>query len=317
MNTLLTNSPEQAAEFLLQEQVIAFPTETVYGLGACIDSEKALSQIFTIKGRPADNPLIVHIANLKQLESLAQNLIPEAEALIKAFWPGPLTLVLESNKQISPLINAGLSTIAIRQPNHNLALKLIEIVGKPLAAPSANISGKPSGTKAKHVLADFQGLIPCVLEGETVYGLESTVVNCQKAGEVNILRLGSISFEALKKVIPNIQISAKNQEASPGTKYKHYSPQAQVKLIEQVELIENISTTNCKAFCAYIGFEQPKQSFSKVQIINSCEEYATYLFSFFRECDEIGLKTIYCQIPPAKGLGLALRDRLQKAALIK
>ncbi len=309
MHTLLTLSVRSAAEFLNKQEIIAFPTETVYGLAGRIDSEKALNKIFQAKGRPADNPLIVHIYCFEQLSGLAENLNPNALKLIENFWPGPLTLILEGTKQISPLINAGLGTIAVRQPKHQMALELIEEVGIPLAAPSANLSGKPSGTLAKHILEDFDGLIPCILDGgATIHGLESTVVNCQKPEEINILRLGSIPFEALQEVIPNIKINNNNKSASPGLKYKHYAPRAQVQLINCPKEINSFFE------CAYIGFEPAHQNIQKQKIINSNELYAAVLFAFFRECDEMGFKTIFCQMPQPSGLGLTLIDRLLKAS---
>jgi L-threonylcarbamoyladenylate synthase len=314
MKTHLTKSAEVAAQYLKDGNVVAFPTETVYGLGADINNEKALSEIFKLKGRPADNPLIVHISKVSQLAHLAAIVPEEAHKLIELFWPGPLTLIFKAQDNISNLVTAGLETVAVRLPNHQLALKLLDCFGAPLAAPSANISGKPSSTKYQNVLADFDQKIPCLLVGETQIGLESTVLDCSVWPFV-LLRNGSVSLEDLQKVVPEIVLVSSLQEdapvRSPGLKYKHYAPEAKVRLLIGPESNTEVEDEDA----AYIGIGEPMGAqFKKQLICSSLEHYAKELFAFFRECDQEQIKIIYCKWPPETGIGRALRDRLKRAS---
>jgi L-threonylcarbamoyladenylate synthase len=319
MQTLITNSISEAAGCLRNGELVAFPTETVFGLGARFDDEEALKKIFLAKGRPSDNPLILHVSSVEQAKSLCQCVSAEAELLMKHFWPGPLTLVFKKRSSVNNLISAGLDTVALRMPNHAVALSLIQELGLPIAAPSANLSGKPSATKAEHVLHDFNGRIACILEGETVHGIESTVLDCSTE-DVFLLRSGSCSVSEIQKLIPNLKINNKQSiEAprSPGMKYKHYSPNAEVILLktfsDSSQTFPEIITDAVNS--AFIGLDQLLGfSFKKVCICSSPEEYAQNLFSFFRDCDEEKINNIYCQMPTVDGIGLALTERLEKAA---
>lgn len=232
MKTTITNNPAVAAEFIKAGEIAAFPTETVYGLGANAYSEKAVKKIFKAKGRPADNPLIVHVANKKDISLLAREITPSAKKIISKFFPGPVTVILKKNEIIPGATTASLDTIAIRMPASKLALALIKAAGAPIAAPSANLSGSPSPTNFIHVLRDFNKKIPCLLIGPSArYGLESTVIDCTGKHPV-ILRPGSITLEQVKKLDKNTVIQKRAAKIkSPGQKYKHYSPKAVVKLI--------------------------------------------------------------------------------------
>jgi L-threonylcarbamoyladenylate synthase len=229
----------RAVEILQREGVVAFPTETVFGLGARIFSEKAINKIFEVKGRPKDNPLIAHISDLGFVEQIAQNVPLTFYKLAEKFFPGPLTLVVPKSPRVPSSVSAGLSSIAIRMPCHPLALSLIRLVGEPLVAPSANLSGRPSSTDFLHVLEDFEGVIPGLIVGQGAdVGIESTVVSLLN-GKVEILRPGSISREELEehlgiRVTVNSGIG-KSPTASPGVKYKHYAPDAKLFLYHTIE----------------------------------------------------------------------------------
>lgn len=224
---------EEVAACLQGGGVVAFPTETVYGLGACYDDVGAVREIFSIKGRPKDNPLIVHIADLAQVEGIAQEVPDLFFSLAKAFWPGPLTMVVPKNSSVVDEVSAGLSTVAIRMPRHPLALELLRKVQSPLVAPSANVSGRPSPTNSFDVAEDLMGKIPWILDGgECTFGIESTVLLVQEEG-VLLLRLGAISQEDLQKVVDvPIQRGGKDAlQASPGTRYRHYAPKTPLRLV--------------------------------------------------------------------------------------
>ncbi|KHE69210.1 L-threonylcarbamoyladenylate synthase, partial [Halobacillus sp. BBL2006] len=231
------SSIEEAAQLLRNQHVVAFPTETVYGLGADATNEEAVQRIFEAKGRPSDNPLIVHVADIEQVEELAQNIPERAYQLMEAFWPGPLTLVLESNGVAAKNVTAGLSTIGIRMPDHPLALALLRNAGKPLAAPSANRSGRPSPTEAEHVWQDLNGRVSGILDGgATGVGVESTVLDCTSQPPV-ILRPGGVTKEDLEKILSKVDIDnalkdEQRQPKSPGMKYTHYAPEAPLWLVE-------------------------------------------------------------------------------------
>ena len=313
MKTKTTQSPSLAARYIANGEVVAFPTETVYGLGANIFNEEAIRKIFEAKGRPSDNPLIAHIADLSQLKSVASEVPPIAEKLIEAFFPGPLTLVLPKHKQIPAVATAGLNTVGVRMPSHPIAQQLLRACGVPLVAPSANLSGRPSPTTWQAVREDLSGRIACILKGDqTKVGLESTVVDC--TGKVPlILRAGGITLEQLRAVIPETDIAAHddhNAPKSPGTKYRHYSPRAQVFV---ANFPQHIVPAN---EAAYIGIDPPSrvEAFQKTLLCKDVAEYAHSLFQFFRECDDSEVKTIYCQAVSEEGLGLALMDRIRRAA---
>ncbi len=227
-----------AASLIREGELVAFPTETVYGLGASIFNPAAIQRIYQAKGRPSDNPLIAHIADLKDLSRIAIDIPDDFYILSAAFFPGPLTLVLKRHPAVPALVSAGLDTIAVRQPSHPIAQALIRLVGDPLVAPSANLSGKPSSTRAQHVLEDFSGKIAAVIEGgSSQIGIESTVLSL--VGEPTILRLGHITQEELEAVLGRkvSNATAHTAVASPGMKYRHYAPLAKVLLFPTLDAL--------------------------------------------------------------------------------
>lgn len=314
MKTIVTTSINIAAEFIKKGELVAFPTETVYGLGANVFNEEAIRKIFIAKKRPMDNPLIVHISNLNQINLLAKKITPAAQKIIEKFFPGPITIILKKNDVISDLVSGGLDTIAIRMPDLELTKKFIDKCGIPIAAPSANLSGSPSPTSWKHVYNDLNKRIVCILKGPSCkVGIESTVIDC--TGKIPIiLRPGFISYDELKEVLPTIKIytkKSKEKPKSPGMKYKHYSPKAKVILINSIDELTNYNINLDTS--AYIGLEFVK-GLKKVKRVKNLADYAKNLFKFFRECDELKIKTIFCQRVSEIGIGLALMNRLTKAA---
>jgi L-threonylcarbamoyladenylate synthase len=250
MKTLLLQ-PDQvdlAAALLSDGQLVAFPTETVYGLGAPIFSADAVAKIFTAKGRPSDNPLIAHLSCMDQVAQIAIEIPETFYRLAEAFFPGPLTVVLQRHPDVPAIVSAGLETIALRMPAHALASELIARVGQPLVAPSANLSGKPSATLSSHVLEDFEGKISAVLEGgKTQYGIESTVLSLLGPQPV-ILRPGAITLEQIAQVLGcEVAIASKTNETriiSPGMKYRHYAPSTPVRLFEDRSQLLDYAHTN-------------------------------------------------------------------------
>ena len=322
-----------AARYIRDGEVVAFPTETVYGLGANIFDEAAIRRIFDAKGRPVDNPLIAHIADLAQIDSIAAEIPPAARLLIDRFFPGPLTVILPKRREVPLIATGGLETIGVRMPDHEVAIDLLRACGVPLVAPSANISGRPSPTTWQAVRSDLDGRIACILQGEpTRVGLESTVVDCT-APIPAILRAGAITFEQLREVIPEILVPEHYSHGipdpaekkspgpkssgpprpgpkSPGMKYRHYSPRARVIVCHSPTALQPVGRT------AYIGLDplHNPQEFASIAICRDIADYAARVFQFFRECDAAGIETIFCQSVDSEGLGMALMDRLTKAA---
>lgn len=311
MITKLTRSPNVAARFIQSGEVVAFPTETVYGLGANVFDAVAIEKIFLAKGRPSDNPLIAHLGHVSELELLTSHVTPTAAKLIDHFFPGPLTIVLPKHKNVPAIATAGLETIGVRMPRHPLALRFIRACGVPLVAPSANLSGKPSPTTWQAVKADLDGRIACILQGEpTDVGLESTVVDC--TGYVPlVLRTGAITLEQLQEVISTTRLAehqANTPARSPGLKYKHYAPRA------QVVIVDDVNAAIAMQDAAFIGLHLPQAAFQHIQHCANVNEYAQKLFQFFRDCDASGVRVIYCEVVSETGLGLALMDRIKRAA---
>lgn len=312
MRTLITTSYKAAADYISRNQVAAFPTETVYGLGANAFESDAVKKIYAAKGRPSDNPLIVHVGSVEQIPSVVSSIPKQAEKLIEEFFPGPLTLVLPKNKRISALATAGLSTVGVRIPQHELAQKFLIECGLPVAAPSANLSGSPSPTSWQAVKNDLNGRIPCILKGDpSRVGVESTVVDCTGSSPV-ILRAGGVTLEQLREVISStrLQKQQSNVPKSPGVKYRHYSPFA------YVFIVSGVSETVPMKRSAYIGLNSVgKSAFGMKKICRNEAEYARSLFQFFRDCDAHDMETIYCEQVSEDGIGLALMDRIRKAAM--
>ncbi|MDT9546181.1 MAG: threonylcarbamoyl-AMP synthase [Chlorobium sp.] len=312
MKTLITDSPLEAAALLIAGKTVAFPTETVYGLGAAIDSPAAIAEVFKAKGRPQDNPLIVHISTPEELPRVASKLSPEAELLVSRFFPGPLTLVLPKSNEVPYAVTAGLDSVGVRCPAHPVAHEFLKCCHTPVAAPSANRSGRPSATSWEAVRNDLDGRIAAILKGSNSrIGLESTIVDCTGPNPV-MLRAGAITLEELQEVIPAITPAGKTQKneplKSPGLKYPHYAPRATVVTHEQGK------SPALTPDSAWIGLGVPPVGITIKKTCISLDEYAQELFSFFRHCDREAVQTIYCELPPEKGLGRAIRDRLNRAA---
>lgn len=311
MKTVLTESPFEAAGFIKKGGIVAFPTETVYGLGANVFDENAVAKIFEAKQRPNDNPLIAHVGNLEQIESLVEEITPNAQKFIEAFFPAPLTLVLPKSEKVPLVATANLETIGVRMPRNKVAQEFLKYCETPVVAPSANLSGKPSPTGWQAVYEDLNSRIDCILQGEmTEIGLESTVVDCT-GGVPLILRSGAVTLEQLQEIIPETQIYQlqKNETPkSPGLKHRHYSPRAKVILVESGKWKVESSEA------AFIGINTLERKFELIKICASVEDYAHEVFAFFRECDARKIETIYCETVAEKGIGLALMDRLRRAA---
>ncbi|MDE6124192.1 MAG: threonylcarbamoyl-AMP synthase [Eubacterium sp.] len=312
-----------AGEIIKSGGLVAFPTETVYGLGADALNEEAVKKIYIAKGRPSDNPLIVHIAEKEDIIPLVKEVTPAAKALIDKFFPAPLTIILQKSEWIGNTVSGGLDTVAVRMPQNETARALIRAAGTPIAAPSANTSGLPSPTKAKHVIDDMNGKIDAIICGEDCdFGVESTVITL--ATEIpTILRPGAITKEMLEDVIGKVDVAKAVLEgmgqnevaASPGMKYKHYAPKAKVLLVnaskEKYEAFVN-SKKDAFALC----FEEdnitiPKVTFGKES--DDCSQ-AKELFDALRQLDEMGAKKVYARIPHKNGVGMAVYNRLIRAA---
>jgi L-threonylcarbamoyladenylate synthase len=314
----------KAAAIIRDGDLVAFPTETVYGLGADALNPSALRRIYEVKGRPADNPLILHVALRDQLALVAAAVPNLAHGLIEAFWPGPLSLVLPKSSRISDLATGGLATVAVRMPAHPVALALIREAATPLAAPSANRSGRPSPTTAQHVCDDLQGRIPLILDaGATTIGVESTVLDVTCAPPV-LLRPGGISREAIEAVMGPLRTTADAslRQRSPGMRYRHYSPRAHVHILEapQAEALQAAlaaalqrgARVGCLLHRLELREVPPGVPVSRVG--GGVEDYARALFAALRGLDAHGLDVILVEGVSEEGLGLAVMDRLRRAA---
>ncbi|NOT59405.1 MAG: threonylcarbamoyl-AMP synthase [Acidobacteria bacterium] len=312
LETLLTTDLHEAARFIQRGELVAFPTETVYGLGADVFNESAIGKVFAAKGRPSDNPLIAHVSHQDQIKQLAADIPDDAQKMIDAFFPAPLTLVLPKHDRVPLLASAGLQTIGVRMPRHDLAREFITACGTPLVAPSANLSGSPSPTTWQAVAADLLGRIACILQGvQTEVGLESTVVDCTGDAPV-VLRTGGVTLEQLQAIVPatrKADATDLHQPKSPGLKYRHYAPHATVVMVSEMNELKG------NEHAAWIGLHAPRSS--DWHLIKQCAdvaEYAHELFAFFRACDAQGIKAIYCEAVAEQDLGVALMDRIRRAA---
>jgi len=313
---------ERAASVIRKGGLVAFPTETVYGLGADATNEQAILGIFQAKGRPADNPLIVHISNSEMLARVAENVSENTTGLIEEFWPGPLTLVLKRGREVAPSVSAGLDTVAVRMPQSNIALELIRRSRVPIAAPSANLSGRPSPTRANHVERDLLGRIDMILDGgETKIGIESTVLDMTSEPPL-ILRPGWITREQIAEVIGDVATAVSEDELkrSPGTRHRHYSPNARVILMEQAtrELIEETCRRHLEdgpvAFLGHSRIDINNADFHSLILESSAEDYAHSIYSALRELDAKRPQVIIIEGINEAGEGAAVMDRLRRAA---
>lgn len=324
MKTLLLGTDNKdlarASDILRSGGLVAVPTETVYGLGANAFDKNACLKIFEAKGRPADNPLIVHIAHQSQLLDIVEEVNENAEKLINSFWPGPLTIVMKKSNKIPAEVSAGLDTVAVRMPSHKTAYQLLDMCGIPIAAPSANTSGKPSPTTAKHVFEDMNGRIDAIVDGGScTVGLESTVIDVTE-DVPKLLRPGGITYEqlcdVLGTVIKNYEFKDGEVPKSPGVKYKHYAPKAQVFVVKG-NFSEYIKE-KCDEYKKIGILCHNKYNFPQNCIVrymgDSPEEYANTLFSHLRDFDSECVDVIFAEDIDDKGINLAVSNRLYKAA---
>ncbi len=316
-----------AAELLKNGGLVAIPTETVYGLAADATNGAAVERIFKAKGRPQDNPLIVHISSYEQLEQLVSHIPEHAKRLMETFWPGPLTVILPKSNLVPEQVSAGLPTVAVRFPSHPTARAVIQKAGVPLAAPSANVSGSPSPTAAAHVLHDLDGKIDAVIDGgPCTVGLESTVITLAEETPV-LLRPGAVTLEQLQQVLGTVkmadavlhQLEQGSVAASPGMKYKHYAPKAKLILLEGSDeaffhYVNAHAAEGVAALC-YDGQESslcvPAVTYGK----KDCpQEQAQQLFRALRKLDDLNYKLVYAACPQSEGLSLAVYNRMIRAA---
>ncbi len=312
MKTTLTTSPQVAAAFIRAGELAAFPTETVYGLGADVFRPNAVEKIYEAKGRPVDNPLIVHVSEMDQVDAVAVDVPSYARRLIDRLFPGPLTLVLRKSPSIPSIVTSGLDTVAVRMPDHAVARSFLAACGTAVAAPSANRSGRPSPTTWQAVFDDLDGHISCILKGErAAFGLESTVVDCTEESPI-VLRSGAVSVERIRNVVASVRAASRADEEagrSPGLRHRHYAPLARVRPVQS-------APRDPEARSAYIGTTAPRHPhpYERILVCSDTREYAYELFDFFRACDAAGIRTIYCELPAPGGLGTALVDRLLRAS---
>lgn len=325
---LNTEAIEKAGEILRAGEVVAIPTETVYGLAANAYDGSAVSKIFKAKGRPQDNPLIVHIAKVETLSDLVAEVPKAAKKLAAAFWPGPLTIILPKSEKIPDAVSAGLPTVAVRMPSHPVAHAVIEAAGVPLAAPSANLSGSPSPTNAKYVLDDMHDRIPLILDGgSSAVGVESTVITLATA-RPRVLRPGGITVEQLRALLGEVDVddavlhklAEGVRAASPGMKYKHYAPRAEITIVKGTleEFRRYVEAKEKDAFV--LCFAGEEQYFPHAVTYGREDDglsQANRLFDALRELDEQGANTVYARCPALSGVGLAVYNRLIRAAGFK
>ncbi len=316
---------KQASDIIKNGGLVAFPTETVYGLGGNGLDKEAVRKIFSAKDRPMDNPLILHISSLSQLEGLVKEITPCAKTLIDNFWPGPMTLIFKKKDIVPFETSGGLNTVAIRFPENEIACEFIKFCNLPIAAPSANTSGRPSPTKAQHVFEDMNGKIEMILDGgECEIGLESTVIDVTGDTPV-ICRPGGVTLEQVKKFFPlacyDKHLTEENSEdfkpISPGMKYKHYAPKGDLIVLDgDFDKIKSLVLKEKDA--GFITFDQYRITNSDKEFslgnINSPLDCSHRLFDILRKCDSLKLTKIYSMRPPADGVGFALCNRLFKAA---
>lgn len=328
-----TDIIKQAGDILKSGGLVAFPTETVYGLGADALNEQAAKKIYAAKGRPSDNPLIVHITNMEALDKITEYIPQEARIVADAYWPGPLTMIFRKSEIVPMGTTGGLNTVAVRMPSHEIAREVIDAGGGYIAAPSANTSGRPSPTAAEHVQEDLSGRIDMIVDGGAVeIGVESTILDMTVTPPM-ILRPGAITREMLNEVIGEVAVdktlmnpNSKKAPKAPGMKYRHYAPKADLTVIEG-ELDRVADEINRLAQeklsegykVGIIGTEETvgKYPFGDVKCIGTREDEATiasHLFGILREFDNDGVEYIYSESFDSEGIGSAIMNRLLKAA---
>ena len=333
-NNLEEELINQAGEILQKGGLVAFPTETVYGLGADATNPEAVKKIFEAKGRPQDNPLIIHVASFDNLEEYVTEISILAKKIMNKFWPGPLTIILNKSDKIPAITSAGLNSVGVRMPSNIIARKLIAAAGVPIAAPSANISGRPSPTEVQRCIEDLMGKVDCILGGgKCEVGLESTIIDCS-VDPPCILRPGAITLDMLKELDTRIYIDPaimKKPEKdfkpkAPGMKYRHYAPKAPLKIV-QGDLQKTIAKINeivqnymdDKKLVGIIATEESKNSYAQgiVKSIgsrNDMDTVAQNLFEVLRSFDDISVDVILAEAFEEKGIGIAVMNRLKKSA---
>ena len=325
---------EEAASLIREGELVAFPTETVYGLGGNGLFPDAAHKIYAAKGRPSDNPLILHVSDMKMVESLVKEIPDNARRAMEHFWPGPMTVILPKAEQVPDCVTGGLETVAIRMPNHPVALDLIKRSGVPIAAPSANTSGRPSPTKAEHVMEDLHGKIPMILDGgAVVVGVESTIIDFTEAVPV-ILRPGWITKEAMEdflgcEVLMNTSLKASDNGVprAPGMKYKHYAPKAQMVLVlgeDQDKVVDYINKLAKEQReqgkkIGIIASEETKDRYQADEVVSvgeraHLETVTAHLYDVLREFDHKDVDMIYSEGFEGEPLSEAIMNRMVKAA---
>ncbi|MBR7554096.1 L-threonylcarbamoyladenylate synthase [Allobacillus sp. GCM10007491] len=315
----------EAADWLKDGKLVAFPTETVYGLGADARNDQAVKNIFEAKGRPADNPLIVHVGDVEAVSELVTEVPEHAKKLMETFWPGPLTIILPVGNQLASDVTAGLDTVGIRIPDHEIGRALLKAANIPVAAPSANRSGRPSPTSAAHVITDLNGRIDGVVDGGiTGVGVESTVIDCSMETPM-ILRPGGVTREQIEDVIGPVgvtgKLAASEQPRSPGMKYKHYAPDTAVWLVREARnmaVIANQLKDQGKKVGYLVSLERAHEmNLEQPFILGSREnidEITQQLYQKLREIDEHDYDVVLAESFSKKGIGEALMNRLERAA---
>ncbi|MEF9953447.1 MAG: L-threonylcarbamoyladenylate synthase [Clostridium sp.] len=323
---------KEAAQCIKNGNTVVFPTETVYGLGANALSENACDKIFKAKGRPQDNPLIIHVAD-KDISEYVTEVPPVATKLIDKFWPGPLTIILPKKDIIPNSVTAGLNRVAVRMPESKIARDIIKASGVPIAAPSANLSGKPSPTTIEHCIRDLSGRVSMIIGGDvSECGLESTIVEIE-GDSVNILRPGAITLEMIQEVGIDVQVDPAIMKTllveapkCPGMKYRHYAPESEMEIVvgDNSKVVEYINHKSAQLLTEgkrvmVISTSENLDSYQSQFVLNigsrnNLPEVASRLFDVLRECDKIGVDTIYSEGFSDEGMGMAIMNRLRKAA---
>lgn len=317
---------EKAAKLLREGALVAIPTETVYGLGANALDENAVKSIFQAKGRPQDNPLIVHISEIEEIYNLVKNFPESARKLAAKFWPGPMTLILKKSSKVPDTVTAGLDTVAVRLPRNETARAIIKQAGVPVAAPSANLSGSPSPTDAQSVYDDMNGRIPLIIDGgRCEVGVESTVISL--IGEkAKILRPGGVTAQQIRDVLGDVEIdkavlnevSKDEKVSSPGMKYKHYAPKTKVVIVKgddsSYRRFLNEQTGKFGALCFEEDAKYLKCKFVTYGKSTNPDSQSAALFSALRQADNLGVDVIFARYPNEEGIGLAVLNRLLRSA---
>lgn len=331
---------DKISENIRKGGLVVFPTETVYGIGADATNNEAVKKIFEAKGRPQDNPLIVHISNLEMLKDIVYDANETEKLLMDSFWPGPLTIILKSKKTLPEAVTAKLDTVGVRMPDNDIALNIIESSKRPIAAPSANVSGKPSGTELKDIYNELKEKVDIFVDGgRTNIGIESTVLKVDDNNVVNILRPGMISVEDIKKLGLEVKLDKhifedvkENEKVeSPGMKHRHYAPNTQTMLLEyndednvMINKVKNFKNNNLDKKVGIVCFDEHEQLYKDMGIMcitigskNNLMEISRNIFSFLRKIDELELDICIIEGVKKEYIGTAIMNRLIRACEYK